>query len=442
MNKLRKFRNRALMLSLAGAAAFAVTACGNGGGGGATTGGKDADAAAKNSAIVTKPVTIKFSRTDNYIMEPIDNAIKETLGKKYPNITLEIVQQTKGNSIEEQVAAGTPSDIYQGGSGTVNTLKPLGLNFDLTPLIKSHNFDIGRIEPHMLDLMRLKSDDGKALLGLPYANGFNLMFYNKDIFDKFGVPYPKDGMTWEQIMDLSKKVTRQDGGTQYYGFAIGGNWYTPFQAQFGLPLVDVKTSKAAVTTEGWKRAFDYAKRLYEAGGNDPKLYSSSGNMFYKDKVLAMWISNNNSRYMSEMNWDMVSLPSTPEKPGIGGPSPYNVMTIASSSKEKDAAFQVLDVIFTDEVQTAIAKYGMPSPLKDDKYKKMLGQDAGMNGKNVMAVFNNKPAPLLDDTDLDPYVNKALAPVMKDVLAGKKDINTALREAADTGNANIEAAGVK
>jgi multiple sugar transport system substrate-binding protein len=165
-------------------------------------------------------------------------------------------------------------------------------------------------------------------------------------------------------------------------------------------------------------------------------------MFYKDKVLAMWISNNNSRYMSEMNWDMVSLPSTPEKPGIGGPSPYNVMTIASSSKEKDAAFQVLDVIFTDEVQTAIAKYGMPSPLKDDKYKKMLGQDAGMNGKNVMAVFNNKPAPLLDDTDLDPYVNKALAPVMKDVLAGKKDINTALREAADTGNANIEAAGVK
>jgi multiple sugar transport system substrate-binding protein len=118
------------------------------------------------------------------------------------------------------------------------------------------------------------------------------------------------------------------------------------------------------------------------------------------------------------------------------------MTIASSSKEKDAAFQVLETIFTDEVQTAIAKYGLPSPLKDDKYKKMLGQEGGLNGKNVMAVFNNKPAPLLDDTDLDQYVNKDLAAAMKDVLAGKKDINTALREAEEKGNANIAAAGVK
>jgi multiple sugar transport system substrate-binding protein len=372
MFKLKKARKRAWMLSLLCAAALAVTACGNGGGGDAAAGGNDAGAAAKNSAIVTKPVTIKFSRTDNYIMEPIDNAIKDTLAKKYANITLEIVQQTKGNSIEEQVAAGTPADIYQGASGTANTLKPLGMSYDLTPLIKSHNFDLGRFEPHMLDLMRLKADDGKALLGLPYANGFNILFYNKDIFDKFGVPYPKDGMTWEQIIDLSKKVTRQDGGTQYYGFSIGGNWYSTFQAQFGLPVANVKTNKAVVNTDGWKRAFDYAKRLYDStGANNPKLYGVGGtpmDLFVKDKVLAMWISNNNSRYMTEMNWDMVSIPSTPDKPGVGGPSPYNIMTIASSSKEKDAAFQVLETIFTDEVQTAIAKYGLPSPLKDDKDK--------------------------------------------------------------------------
>jgi multiple sugar transport system substrate-binding protein len=149
-NKQTKIRRGTVWISLICAAVIALTACGNGGGEAAK--GKGA-AGATNSAVVTKPVTIKFSRTATYIMEPIDNAIKETLAKKYPNITLEIVQQEKGNSIEEQVAAGQPADIYQGGSSTVNTLKPLGLIFDLTPMTKTHNFDLGRFDPHMLDFV-------------------------------------------------------------------------------------------------------------------------------------------------------------------------------------------------------------------------------------------------------------------------------------------------
>jgi multiple sugar transport system substrate-binding protein len=231
---------------------------------------------------------------------------------------------------------------------------------------------------------------------------------------------------------------------QYYGIAIADNWYGPFRAQFGLPVADEKAGKAAVNTDGWKKAFDYAKRLYDAtGASNPKLFNGPKDLFLKDKTLAMWIANNATRNMTDLNWDMVSLPSTADKPGVGGGNPYNIMAIASSSPEKDAAFQVLEVVFSDEVQTAVAKYGMPSPLKDDKYKKMLAQDLpGSNGKNMQAVFNNKPAPLLDDTDLDSYVNKELAAAMKDVLAGKKDINTALREADEKGNANIAAAGAK
>jgi multiple sugar transport system substrate-binding protein len=431
------------LLSMVCAVILIVTACGSGDEAEPVKTGNDIGS--ENKATVdTKPVTIKFSRQAGYVMEPIDNAIKVALAKKYPNITLEFSQQDKGNSIEEQVAAGKPADIYQGSPSILNSLKPLKLDFDLTPLIKSRNFDISQIAPNLLDSVRLKAEDRKALYALPYANGFNILYYNKDIFDKFGVPYPKDGMTWEQTFELAKNVTRQDGGVQYYGIANTHNWYRPFKAQFGLPLVDAKTSKAAVNTDGWQRAFGYAKQMYSANGtNDPKLYTEAQNLFVKEQRLAMLVADNITRNMSEMNWDIVSIPSTADNPGIGGASPFNIMTIASSSKEKEAAFQVLEVVFSDEVQSAIAKYGMVSSLKDDKYKKLLGQDIpGVSSRNIQAIFSNKPAPLVDETDLDDYVNKEMAAALKEVLADKTDINTALREAEQRGNASIAASGLR
>jgi len=34
-----------------------------------------------------------------------------------------------------------------------------------------------------------------------------VIFYNKSIFDKCGVPYPKGDWTWEEFVEVAKKVT-------------------------------------------------------------------------------------------------------------------------------------------------------------------------------------------------------------------------------------------
>lgn len=44
------------------------------------------------------------------------------------------------------------------------------------------------------------------------------VFYNKDLFDKFGIDYPTDNMTWDEMYELSKNMTRSDGDIQYYGY--------------------------------------------------------------------------------------------------------------------------------------------------------------------------------------------------------------------------------
>ncbi len=50
------------------------------------------------------------------------------------------------------------------------------------------------------------------------------IFFNKGLFDKFGVPYPpEDEWTWDQFAETVKKLTKDtdgDGKTDVWGFAF------------------------------------------------------------------------------------------------------------------------------------------------------------------------------------------------------------------------------
>lgn len=58
-------------------------------------------------------------------------------------------------------------------------------------------------------------DDGD-IYGIPTKQEIYVLFYNKDIFDNAGVEYPHSQMTWEEVIELAKKVTNPSKGI--YGF--------------------------------------------------------------------------------------------------------------------------------------------------------------------------------------------------------------------------------
>ncbi len=58
--------------------------------------------------------------------------------------------------------------------------------------------------------------DGK-LYELPFRNDFWVIFYNKDIFDRAGVQYPTNDMTWDEYDALARSVTDTTFGAQVYG---------------------------------------------------------------------------------------------------------------------------------------------------------------------------------------------------------------------------------
>lgn len=63
---------------------------------------------------------------------------------------------------------------------------------------------------------------GKTYL-VPLQMGVMVMFYAKKIFDEAGVKYPTDDWTFDQFVDLAKKLT--DPAKKKFGYQANGNWY-------------------------------------------------------------------------------------------------------------------------------------------------------------------------------------------------------------------------
>jgi len=58
----------------------------------------------------------------------------------------------------------------------------------------------------------------------PTDVGSLVIYYNKSLFDKKGIPYPKKGWTWDEFKDIIPKLSYTEGDTRYYGWAQAGGW--------------------------------------------------------------------------------------------------------------------------------------------------------------------------------------------------------------------------
>lgn len=56
-----------------------------------------------------------------------------------------------------------------------------------------------------------------SVYGLPFRTDFWIVYYNKDIFDKAGVAYPTNDMTWADFDEKARAVTSGFGADKTYG---------------------------------------------------------------------------------------------------------------------------------------------------------------------------------------------------------------------------------
>jgi multiple sugar transport system substrate-binding protein len=306
----------------------------------------------------------------------------------------------------------------------------------MSELIKQNNVDLSKYEAYMIE--DIKTMGKGKMVALPYYADFSgVTYYNKDIFDKFAIPYPKDGMYWEDYYSLSKQLTRKVDGVQYVGvdaapFRWGGN---------GLLAVDPKTDKANLTSGGYLDLFKLMRQFYDISGAErPASWSSQNwlDAFFKERSLAVLSYRNQltnfiaaEKAGNPMNWDMVTYPYFKGNEGFGMKKKAFLLGVSSTSKHKEAAFEVLSYLVSEEAQTFISKNAYVPAMTNAVARGAFGESVpSLKGKNTKAITSIKPFPDRVVSVYDDLGQTQLAKVYTGVLEGSKDINTVLRENND------------
>jgi multiple sugar transport system substrate-binding protein len=328
----------------------------------------------------------------------------------------------------------------------LNVLVEQGLLSDLTPLIIAQNFDLGRLIPELVEGVKTFSDKGEFLF-MPYNVETTLLMYNKSLFDKFGVAYPKNGMTWQDAVELTRKMSREDGGTVYRGLdVLNATW---FQTNpYSMPYYNAKTGNSTLDDPTWAKVMAPLKQFNDIPNNqiDSKVLNKARDYFMKDRTLAMFPISFNFMQSSiadgsanGLSWDLAALPYFTDLPKISAQLSYHYFIIPPTSKVKEDAFRAIAAILTDDNVRAAARAGKEPVLKDNKIQADFAKDLSyMKDKNISAFFFDHfslPAP---SSPYDTKIRAQLSKAYTDIALNGVDMNTALRSAKEAADKLIEA----
>lgn len=422
------------------ATSLMLSACGGGSGEGAAPGASTGNAESSAPAKV-----VAYSYWQEFSDEYWDKVLVQPLKKKYPHIQLEIVKPGKNGTakLEEMITAGEVPDIVISDLGTAPAIAGLGFNYDMAPLIKKYGLDLSKYDQSTVEYVRTFSKTG-GIITLPYSTNFIGMFYNKDIFDKFGVAYPKDGVTFNEVLDLAKRLTRMDQNIQYIGFDHNSIHF--LAGGITRDYFDPKTGKANVSTKEWKMAYDLLAQLIAIPGNrfpqdKDKITRWHNEDFYKTQNVAMIgvpnLISAGLQTVPGMNWDMTSYPVFEGYPKTAQAAGGRGLFINPGSKVLDAAFKVVESALSQESQTVISRNGeQPFLLTKETIDAFSADLPYTKGKNVKAAFYNKQNYPKNPTEYDGTALSIAYNRSLDLYAGK-DINTVIRETEEEINKEVE-----
>lgn len=381
----------------------------------------------EETPIKREPATIVFYSTSGWTEDAFNERFGDAMSKKFPEYTINYIPGGTGAQLEDMLASREGFDVYWTSSDVViNHMLQYNFQYDMSDLIKKHDLDLGKLETSSMNYIKEQSDGN--VYALPIVINTAAVYYNKDIFEKFAVDFPRDGISWDSLIELSRSFYREADGQQFHGIGYALTQVTDLNA-FSVPYVDPATEKATILTDDrWGTIYKtlIAASQYTAGG---KLLNH--NNFIKDQNVAIFAGLANlflNFDMTTFNWDFMKYP-TFEKQDVNiGPQPYpTLFGITSMSKNKDAAMEVLKHLLTEEEQLSLSQRGVIPVLQDEKVRQAFGTQSKYDNINFQAILSTDFAPMISRPVYATGSGKHYGAPLQALVQGDIDLNTAFRQ---------------
>lgn len=242
---------------------------------------------------------------DKPVLEPLDKDKQVTLkvlfgdetsfyqqygnffNMKFPNVTFEVIPLNKLQHVVDgvysvegykkafaELAEKKEPDILFLDPDQYEEFVKKDKLYNLEAIIQQEKFDTDNIVPSIMQLLRDKG--GGNIHGLAPNFRGRALFYNIDLFEKYGIELPRNQMTWEETLRLVQRFpARGSEKDREYGLNIGAGsniyWLLyEISTTENLRLLDPAGTKVQFNTDSWGKVY----RLAIEGVRSNKLNSS------------------------------------------------------------------------------------------------------------------------------------------------------------------------
>ncbi|MFC8344321.1 extracellular solute-binding protein [Streptomyces sp. NPDC057280] len=295
---------------------------------------------------------------------------------------------------------------YLKGNASAGLLSKQGLLTDLTQEATSRGWD----KKLSASVRTTSVYDTNGIMGsgkwygVPNYAEYTMVYYNKDLFEKYGIAVPKtfDELTAAMDKFVQNKITPlANAGAEYpaqqylYQLALSKAdraWVDSYQLYKGkTDFHDPAWTYAADTFADWVKKGYIAKTSSSTKAEDAGVSFIQGKspIFFSG---SWWYG----RFVDEVkfDWDTFLWPGSNLSPGSGG----NIWVVPKGAKNKELAYDFIDITMSKKIQNLLGnKGGVPvaadaSAITEPKSKELIDNFNTLSQRDGLAFYPDWPVP--------------------------------------------------
>ncbi|MDD3236539.1 MAG: sugar ABC transporter substrate-binding protein [Candidatus Gastranaerophilales bacterium] len=290
------------------------------------------------------------------------------------------------------------------------------------------------------DYFKVSVDDfsyGGELYAVPRDVSNLVLFYNKDIFDKANLPYPKSSMNMVDLAKISSQL-KQKGYYSlnyedmslfwlYYAAALGGGVLSDDKKE------EIFTSQKTITALEYYS--DFINKYHYIPTKSQKASKTSAQMFMNGEI-AMYLSGRwmvpKFREMIKFDWDVVEFPHNRANKLYVDASGW---AVSRNSKHKKEATAFVKFLASKNSIEKFTKSGLIIPARKDVAYSEVFMSTDLKPKNskifVDMLNNAKPTPTNENYQrIDDILAEHLEPVFNGSKKTKEIMTKRLKKQLD------------
>jgi ABC-type glycerol-3-phosphate transport system substrate-binding protein len=308
----------------------------------------------------------------------------EALKKEIPaftaasGVSLTLNPFTGQEKLYAMMAAGQAPDIFYTNTIMRDRLAAEGRLLDLRTVSKDDPF-VARLWPSVIENGKSPDSGWYSVGNWSFTIG---VYYNRELFDAAGIPYPDTSWTWYQMTTIARKLTLDTSGGEpgRYGIFIGSHFVEAIEQMNGANIRPntLTATLSPASAVAYERYLELMKQKVMPDLRRIQAMGMQAQQLLRSGRVAMLVEAVPHQALIEtlpMRWGIAPLPRFPGNPPRYFRSASGGLSISAQSRAPEAAWKALRWI------VGSASLYQPNPVLRDvdfvggweqRYPKLIG----------------------------------------------------------------------